>query len=309
MSEEDLDERNYDTDETAGSDQSSITATPHGYACIVNIYGGEIGKCYAIERPLSIGRDKENTIALDLPNISRRHARLYGEDDAYYIEDCESTNGIFVNSIRIAGLRHLANGDLIKVGGAFFKFLDGGNVESLYHEEIYHLAISDGLTGIPNKRYFLEHIGRETARCSRHGRPLSLALMDIDRFKLVNDTYGHLAGDSVLQQMATLVQRAVREDELFARCGGEEFAVILPETDLDGARGFGERIRQLIEAAVFTFEEKQIHITVSIGVATFGEYRNVTDLTAAADKNLYTAKKAGRNRVVADPNPNGAVSC
>src|SRR5205807_9490382 len=183
--------------------------------------------------------------------LPRHHARLFVREQSHYVEDLGSTNGTFVNEAEISEPAPLRNGDLVRCGGAVFKFIEGGNVEALYHEEIYRLTITDGLTHVANKRHFLDFLDREIARAVRHGRPLSLVLFDVDHFKRVNDEYGHLAGDRVLQGIATVVGRQVRRDELLARYGGEEFAVVLPETSADAAAQFCERIRGEVERETF----------------------------------------------------------
>ena len=130
----------------------------------------------------------------------------------------------------------LRDADFVKIGAAIFKFLSGAGIEASYHEEIYRMTIVDALTGAHNKRYFLEFLEREIARCARYRRPLSLLMFDIDHFKAINDKHGHLTGDYVLREMSRRLLGRVRREELLARYGGEEFAAVLPETDLTGAR-------------------------------------------------------------------------
>ncbi|RYZ35533.1 MAG: GGDEF domain-containing protein, partial [Myxococcaceae bacterium] len=186
-----------------------------------------------------------------------------------------------------------------KVGGSIFKFLDGDNIETQYHETIYTLTIADGLTGINNKRYFLEYLEREMGRSHRYQRTLSMFMFDIDHFKQINDVHGHLAGDYVLRELAQSIKRLVRREQCFARYGGEEFAVVMPEDGPDKARVFAEKIRKLVEDKVFTFEDKVIPVTISLGVAEVApEMSEPTQFIKVADMNLYKAKKTGRNRVV-----------
>src|SRR6185312_5800506 len=172
--------------------------------------------------------------------------------------DLGSTNGTYLNDQEILHETPLRNGDLIKVGGSIFKFLYGGNVEQLYYEEIYRMAIIDGLTQVYNKRYLLEFLEREMARCHRYARALSLIMFDIDHFKNINDSNGHLAGDYVLRELAGLVRQRIRKEECFARYGGEEFSVVMPEAGPENARRFSEKVRKLIEDHAFTFEGKDI---------------------------------------------------
>src|SRR5207253_1415781 len=144
-------------------------------------------------------------------------------------------NGTFVNDVAIRE-QQLGDGDQIRVGRSILKFMTGENVETQYHEEIYRLMTVDGLTQVYNRRFFNEAIEREFNRSKRYQRALSLVVFDIDFFKRVNDTHGHLAGDSLLRQIATAVKARLRREDLFARIGGEEFAVLLPEIPLEGAR-------------------------------------------------------------------------
>ena len=214
-----------------------------------------------------IGRGQDCDILLDRDAVSRKHARIERVADGWRVRDLGSTNGSYVNDRPIRE-HELRDGDLVKIGNAIFKFLTGGNIESAYHEEIYRMTIIDGLTQAYNKRYFLEHLERELSSCGRLRRPLSLVMFDIDHFKKINDTHGHLTGDHVLKELAARVRRRVRKDEVFARYGGEEFAVVLRETPHDNAVAYAERLRRLVETDVFVFENEQIPVTVSLGVAT-----------------------------------------
>ncbi|MBU8894252.1 GGDEF domain-containing protein [Corallococcus sp. H22C18031201] len=269
-------------------------------SCLVQIHGPELGKKYVLEdAEFTIGRDQQNNIVVELDNVSRRHARILGRGGRMFVEDLGSTNGTYLNDQEVLQAHPLRSGDLIKVGGSIFKFLDGDNIETQYHETIYTLTIADGLTGINNKRYFLEYLEREMGRSHRYQRTLSLMMFDIDHFKRINDVHGHLAGDYVLREMAQSIKRLVRREQCFARYGGEEFAVVMPEDGPDKARLFAEKIRRLVEEKVFIFEDKEIPVTISIGIAEMsGDMNEPTPFIKVADTNLYKAKKSGRNRVV-----------
>lgn len=270
-------------------------------SCLVQIHGPDLGKKYIIdaEDGLSMGRDEGNSVIVDLDNVSRRHAMVSNRDGKYFVKDLGSTNGTYLNDVEIHDEQPLRTGDLVKVGGAIFKFLSGGNIETQYHEEIYSLTISDGLTQIHNKRFFLEFLEREMGRCHRYNRSLSLIMFDIDHFKQINDTNGHLAGDYVLRELSATIKPRVRKEECFARYGGEEFAVVMPEAGGSNALKFAEKIRKLVEDHQFTFENKLIRVTVSVGVADLtGDITEPLQFIKLADTNLYKAKKTGRNRVV-----------
>jgi diguanylate cyclase (GGDEF)-like protein len=270
-------------------------------ACLIQIYppGPGLGSRYNLgDTPLIIGRGADCDICVHDDTASRHHARVQFDTASYVVVDLQSTNGTFVNEVPVA-LQALEDGDYLCVGNSIFRFLSGGNVESDFHEEIYRLTIIDALTDIHNKRYLLEFLDREMARSNRHGRPLTLLLFDIDHFKQINDTRGHLCGDYTLSKLAGLVKTVISEDELFARYGGEEFAVVLPETTLEGGAQVGERIRALVEQHPFEFEEQPYQVTISVGVATTAGNDSMTtfELLSRADEKLYQAKHLGRNQV------------
>jgi two-component system cell cycle response regulator len=266
-------------------------------ASIVLIYGDDLGRRYLLTDTTVIGRDESNAVSINHASVSRMHSKLMVKDSAWWVVDLDSTNGTFLNGREVNSETQLENGDILKLGSAVFKFIEGGNVEAHFHEEIHRLMTHDGLTGVHNRRYLVEFLEREIARSHRHGRPLSLAMLDIDLFKEINDTLGHIAGDHVLQNLARLVGEVVRRDELFARYGGDEFAIVLPESDGDQAARFCERIRERVGECNFEFDNTQIQLTVSIGAASNCPSYSAIDLIAAADDQLFRAKKGGRNRV------------
>ena len=278
-----------------------MTPKPEGRGpeCLVVLYGASIGMKIDISADeVFIGRDPSNHVVLDVDSVSRRHARITFFGDERLIEDMGSTNGTYLNDDPVESTL-LRSGDLVRIGDVICKYLCGRNVEAKYHEEIYQMTISDGLTTVANVRALNEFLDREVARSRRYGRGLALVMLDIDHFKRVNDEMGHLTGDYILREMAQLCSRRVRREELFARYGGEEFALVLPETSLEGAASYGESLRSLVEAHPFTFEGNTIRITISLGVAVFDAdtMRNAIDLVRAADERLYEAKRSGRNRV------------
>jgi two-component system cell cycle response regulator len=280
-----------------------LVSTTRRDACVVHIYptGPGMGTRYPLsDTPVVIGRGNDCDIRINDHSVSRRHARVQPGADGYYAVDLQSTNGTFVNDVP-ASICKLKDGDYLRVGNCIYRFLAGGNVEAEYHEEIYRLTIIDALTDIHNKRYLMEFLDRELARSGRYGRPLALMLFDLDRFKAINDELGHLGGDFVLRELASIVKGSIRKEELFARYGGEEFVVVLPETSRDGAITVAERLRSLVERHVFQYEGKTFPVTISLGVAWTegGENLAPGEILRRADEKLYQAKALGRNRVVA----------
>jgi diguanylate cyclase (GGDEF)-like protein len=162
-------------------------------------------------------------------------------------------------------------------------------------------SLRDPLTGLYNRRFLEEYLVHERVRATRKNRPLSVIMLDIDHFKRVNDTFGHLVGDDVLREVSMIIQREVRTVDIVARYGGEEFVVVLPETAEEGAVAFAERVRQRIAEHRVAGEEGEeaLSLTVSIGVATFpsSSIETVDDLISHADDALYRAKAEGRNKV------------
>jgi diguanylate cyclase (GGDEF)-like protein len=273
-------------------------------AYLVHIYppGISLGTRFALgDIPMVLGRDLKCDICVDDPSVSRFHARIQPDGDGYTVVDLQSTNGTAVNRVRIANQR-LRDGDDLRFGNCIYRFLSSDNVEAQYHEEIHRLTIIDVLTHVPNRRHLLQFLERELQRSARYHRPLAMVLLDVDHFKAVNDRFGHLGGDFTLKELAGQVRATIRKEGLFGRFGGEEFAVVLPEADLDVGLNVAERIRARIEQHEFQYASASFSITVSMGVASTDGSSNMTpeELIAQADVQLYQAKREGRNRVAAN---------
>lgn len=274
-------------------------------ACLVVMHGEGIGRRITLgQQRVSVGRARNADLVFEEESVSRNHCQitpLFAHDgmppEAWSIEDLQSTNGTLVNDEAIARV-NLQHGDQVQIGRNICKFLASGHIESAYHEEIYRLMMSDGLTGLANRRAFEDALNRELSRAARYARPLSLLMIDVDHFKRVNDSLGHLAGDAALRQVGATLKSNLRRDDLAARLGGEEFGVLLPEIDRQGAMVTAEKLRRVIEARPFVFEQHRVPLTISLGVAT----RAVTDtegveIVKRADELLYVAKREGRNCV------------
>ena len=176
------------------------------------------------------------------------------------------------------------------------------------HELVQEQAVTDELTGLANRRQFLDALAHELARSARSAETTSLVLCDLDDFKTVNDRFGHPAGDEVLRVVGRVLRETVRDLDVPARLGGEEFAVVLPNTMLDGAVRLAERIRVAIAEAAIVVGGNRIPVTVSLGVATHADSETLEDLMQQADRCLYAAKEAGKNVVVSGPDgPRGDI--
>ena len=167
------------------------------------------------------------------------------------------------------------------------------------YSETEHLSITDGLTGLYNRRHFEMNIDREFTRVKRYPADLSIALIDIDHFKNVNDTYGHQFGDYVLKEISGIIDKSFRKTDMIYRYGGEEIVVILTETSLDNALIPVERLREKVEEHAFEYDGSTANLTISVGLSTnIAEVKTHKELVEFADKALYKAKQTGRNRVI-----------
>jgi diguanylate cyclase (GGDEF)-like protein len=248
---------------------------------------------------LEIGRSAAVGISLpEVMSISRKHARLRYLGPVVTVEDLGSTNGTYINGQPIHGRAMLRSGDRFQTAAVHFKFLHEQDVESAYHLAIYELVAKDGLTEIFNKRKFDEELQREHARAARHHRPLSMITFDLDEFKSINDSYGHLCGDFILKQVASLARDLVRPEQVLARMGGDEFAILAPETALEGAEALAAKLRDRIAGFEHRYGEIKILVGCSFGVAELTREMTIPQaLYQAADQALLLAKRSGRNRV------------
>jgi diguanylate cyclase (GGDEF)-like protein len=270
---------------------------PRPYLVILS--GTTAGRMLPVGKTTVIGRHGSCDVVIELEGVSRRHAQIeLLPDGSAEVADLGSKNGTFVNGEPVTRCT-LRDGDRIQVGPVtLLKFSYRDAVDETLQQNLYDSATRDALTRAYNKRYFAEALPREISFAERHKRSLALVLFDVDHFKRINDGYGHPAGDAVLQKLASTVSSALRNEDVLARYGGEEFALILRDLDEDRACICAERVRARVMATEFTFEQKIIPVTISLGVATLGPNARTPDaMVAAADARLYAAKRGGRNRV------------
>ncbi len=269
---------------------------------LIQISGRETGQMYNLSgRTVRLGRDATCQIILEDPHVSRLHAEIFTRNgNEIVIRDLGSTNGIFVNGKKVTE-QSLLDGDKILVGTRlYFKFAFQDAVDQNYQQSLFRAANIDNLTQLYNKKYFIDALSKEFSFSKRNNQPLSLMMIDIDKFKGINDTYGHIAGDLVLKTVGQYLLKHLRHENVAARFGGEEFAVILRNVDSDMALVIGERLRVAIENERVNYRNQSIGVTVSIGIATLQtkNFETIEDLIRSADENLYEAKESGRNRTV-----------
>jgi diguanylate cyclase (GGDEF)-like protein len=241
--------------------------------------------------------------------VSRRHAkidRIVAEDGQveYVLTDFGSRNGILINGQKVSR-EVLQNGDKITIGEQILRFDLLDEIDSEYQLQIHRLISHDDLTGLLSSRSFFSELRREAARAKAEDRPFCVLMMDVDHFKNVNDTYGHLTGSKTLEEIGAVIIEIMRSGDAAARFGGEEFAAFLLDAQVPQAMVAAERIRSAIEAQKFSVVRtgkpvETHHVTISIGIAAFPEdSSDPIELVEMADSALYRAKREGRNRTCA----------
>jgi len=246
-----------------------------------------------------IGRSKEATIIVLDDAISRQHFKLIVKGNQVIVEDLSSTNGTYVNGVRVTK-QLLHDKDTLQISSqTVMAFSYVTDLEAQKQTQIYKMANYDPVTQARTKAYFLDQFSQEFSHARRKASPLSLIIFDIDFFKKVNDNYGHPAGDFILKKISEATTHVIRTEDLFARFGGEEFVILMRDTQEKDSLHLAERLRQIIARSPFDFEGKKIKVSVSCGVACLkdGNFRNMDEMIKAADQYLYFAKQNGRNRV------------
>jgi diguanylate cyclase (GGDEF)-like protein len=286
-------------DSTVVTTIEKIEAPEDIKAYILFLSGPLQGKLYELEHGrTSIGRADDVNIPINDSRVSRYHFQINVTPGEAILEDLGSTNGTYVNGHK-AQSHKLQSGDKIQISSStIIKFAFGDAGERMFHDEIYNLANFDAATGIYNKQFFKKRFEEEFAFAKRTPKGMSLLMCDIDFFKKVNDTHGHMAGDFVLNHVAQIIKKTIRDEDVLARYGGEEFVVILREIGEEGAYKLAERIRESISITPVEFEGSNILVTLSIGVASLEDetIESPKALIATADEMLYSSKENGRNR-------------
>lgn len=247
-----------------------------------------------------IGRDPSCDLCLDDAAVSRNHATLDFDGDTWEITDLDSRNGTFIDDQILHGRRRLCGGELIRLGSIVLKFMVSMDEEAQYHAAAHKLMTRDPLTNAFNRGYLMTTLEKLIPRCLDSDTSLSLILIDIDHFKQINDTHGHLTGDEALRSFTERLRGSLRTVDLICRFGGEEFLVIAENTSLKDAVHIAERLRSAVASQPFETSSGLVRITCSIGVATLkpkDPTATVDRLLAEADACLYTAKHLGRDRV------------
>ena len=248
-----------------GENQFTAGLPDSDAGCLVRIYPTDDGPCglWDLDKDcVVIGRSSDCDIQLDDESVSREHAEIRHGLEGYGIQDLQSTNGTWVNDVRINSSQ-LTAGDRIRCGSQIVKFLSADHIELQYHETVYKMTTTDGLTNAHNKRYMLDVLDRSLARSRHSGRPVSLIMMDIDFFKQVNDEHGHLAGDEVLQEFSRRVKAIIEPHHVFSRYGGEEFSLVVDEGSIEDAQQIGQRINATVSGDSFDTHVGPIDVTVS----------------------------------------------
>ncbi|MDE0518476.1 MAG: GGDEF domain-containing protein [Bdellovibrionales bacterium] len=293
--------------ETMVMNTSPLYAKDHhtSPACLVCLLGPEelIGRYWTIgntKEMVIVGRSRTCDIPIQELSISKKHIIIrVDETDKIFVKDKKSTNGTFIDDKRVeADIEvELKDNSKLKLGNIVFKFLNKGNPEIVSVMESFEKAFYDSLTGAGNKLLFERRAKELFAQSKSYQTPISFIIFDIDHFKKVNDTYGHLAGDFILKEVVKVSKSCFRSNDIVTRCGGEEFCVIM-QVEVNRAKEAIEIIRKKIENFVFNYKGEKIKVTISAGVA----HRQETDkgykaIYERADQLLYKAKTTGRNKV------------
>jgi diguanylate cyclase (GGDEF)-like protein len=274
-------------------------------AYLVVLAGPHFGELFRLERgrEVEIGRRPAADVFVQDSGVSRRHATIVADDEGAVVRDLRSRNGTFVDGRPVSEAR-VSDGARIQIGATTtlrFEMSDATDAE--FQRRIADAALRDPLTGIHNRAMFTERLAAEILAYRSRPRALALITLDIDRFKLVNDVHGHVAGDAVLKAVATALREAAPPESVVARWGGEEFVVLSRDAPTPRAVALADRIRAAVAARVTMWNGTALRVTLSAGVAVLAPPRQVLAeaaervLLESADRALYRAKRLGRDRV------------
>jgi two-component system, cell cycle response regulator len=280
-----------------------IQAPQRNAASLIQYNGSNLGKRIPLrEARTVVGRTPEAHLFVNEASVSRQHAAISSSAGGYEIEDLGSSNGSFINDVKVTAKAKLKDGDMIRLGTILFRFFASDNAESSMTDKIYRMATIDSGTDIFNKKYLLDALETEMKAARQNKRPMSIIFYDLDFFRNVNTTLGHPGGDVVLRETSSICKKLIRKGDVLGRYGGEEFVIVLPDTDLRVAADLAERLRVALENHVFNIDvegrQVQHKQTMSLGVSQFTpDMQTVESFIESADKKLYTSKHTGRNKV------------
>jgi two-component system, cell cycle response regulator len=268
------------------------------------ISGPNAGLVFALKREQHLlGRGELADLQVDEPDVSRVHAKFRrAADGNYLVEDARSTNGTFLGVTPVEQPVALKPGDRIQLGPQLvLRYSITDDIEQELMEQMHRSATRDPLTRLYNRRHLLERLASEFAHARRHGGPLSMLMIDVDGLKEVNAAHGHSAGDVLLRAVAGRLSRLVRQEDVVARFGGDEFAVLARSTALPAAVALAERLRSAMgDLRLPTVDERTVGTTLSFGVCALSELPTSAgplELVTLADARLHRAKSEGRDRV------------
>jgi diguanylate cyclase (GGDEF)-like protein len=269
------------------------------------IAGPQIGRSFPLEKEeFMIGRAEQSDLIVEDDLVSRHPCKLVNLKEGTLLVDLARTNGTLVNGHR-TDRTPLKEGDQIQVGSStILKFHHQEEVQRKFLAELYDAATKDFLTGVYNKKFFMDRLNAEFSFIQRTEGQLSIIVADLDHFKKVNDTYGHLAGDLALKKVAFHLVQNTRKHDMVARFGGEEFVIFMRECDNAQAKTLAEHLRQGVSMLPIEFNGNHFKVTISMGIATVDkstrqQFKTFESVIDSADAKLYTAKMQGRNKVIA----------
>jgi two-component system cell cycle response regulator len=294
------------TDVTQGARDSEVEDKPRR-AALTLLRGLEAGRMVLLGPVSLVGRDRKADVHYDDKGLSREHARIvHATGGRYFIEDLGSRNGTYLDGERVQRAELHDGARIVLSKGVVLRFNLVDEIEERVTKQLFEASTRDALTGIYNRRYLDERLAAEVSFAHRHSGKLGFLMFDIDHFKHVNDTHGHPTGDFVLQTVARRMASLVRVEDVVARYGGEEIALVARGIPVEGLRVLAERVRRTVGDLSIKQDEgssgttKAVHVTVSVGVASLEEcdaHATGDLLVALADERLYRAKALGRNRV------------